>query len=221
MSAARRKAGAAAPMLLLLLGSVVALAPGPAAAQGCVGLPSGSGGWSLRVLSGLTDHDGTHLGASVTKRLGERVVVGVGYARTGFEGGGPERYEGNVGVAFEAAPELRKLWTGVAEAVSLCPTAEVRVSDMGELSVTAVRLGSAVGYAVEPGGSGWGLYPFASPLLVYRRASFGGLTDTQWDGGVRGGVSAARGRFLVSLELERVWSASREDRAVLSVGVLF
>jgi len=197
--------------------AVAAALPGPLAAQACAGTPTGPRGWSVSALGGVADHDGTVAGLAIARRFAGESSIRAGYARTTFGEGAPARDEASVAVAHDVSPSL----SGLPPALSLCPMVEVRGSWLEDVSVSEARLGAAAGWAIEPGGSAWTLHPSLSPLLVLRRASFANMTDRAVEPGLRGALVVMRGRIGGALALERVWTSSREDRAFLSVALLF
>jgi len=72
----------------------------------------------------------------------------------------------------------------------------------------------------EPRAGEWTLHSFLTPLAVWRMASVKGITDTGWHRGLRGGAGARWRSLLVTAEMERIWAPSREDRAMMGVGVI-
>ncbi len=185
------------------------------------GVPSADDEMLLSGVMGLTDHDGRYSGVRFAGTWTQGIAYFAAVGRTTFGDDDPSHHLIAGGLGADATPWLADFFPGLPPSLFLIPRAEVRLSKMGDLWVTAGCLSAAVGWGWGPEFGNWAVFPYLAPALMRRRASLDGHTSSGWYGGLEGGVALGVDRFIMALELARVWTPSREDRLQVSAGVLF
>ncbi len=207
-------------LALLVTAWFLPTAHAPLAAQACRGAAPGPTGWAVQALAGFTDHDGRRVGVRFTREWADGVAVTPELGHTTFDGGGPALQDVGIVATLDITDVVADVFVPLPPELTLCPLAGVRLSEMDDVDVSATHVGLSAGWSVDPGAGEWTLHSFLTPLAVWRMASVEGITETGWNRGLRGGVATRWRSLLVTVELERIWAPSREDRAIMGVGVI-
>ena len=205
---------------LALWAPALLAAPGAAEAQLHQGIPEGGRGWAVQVLGGAANDDGTRLEGRLSKRLPHHLFLLVAVGQTRFHGADTDREDTWLGFSWNAAPLLGDALPDLLpQRLTIFPGVEVRTSTMDDLEVSATHLGVGLRWRMLPEGGPRSISTFLTPQAVWRMATVESQTDTEWLGGLTGGISLTVGRLFVGVELERLWTSTTEDKAVIGLGI--
>ncbi len=175
----------------------------------------------LSAVTGITDHGGRYAEIRYAAAWIEGVSVMAALGRSSFGKGDPPGYPLAAGLGTDATPWPARRSVTLPPSLYVLPRAEVVLSKLDDLGTASLWLRAPVGWAWAPEFENWAVFPYLAPALVGRWASVEGHRREGWYGGLEGGVALGVERFILALELERVWTPSWEDRVQASAGILF
>lgn len=198
-------------VVFFLMASLFAAAPLELHAQACHGMPSGSTG-SIGVSVGFPDHSKTYSIAGMA-RLAPNVYGGASYSLTKFD---DSFFENISSVGATIGVEVESL----RESVSVCPLAGVTLGKWGDISITSIPIGLAVGHTFKfEGGSSAAITPFITPQFRWERASLDNDSLTETFFGVVGGATLSIDQIWIRAGASKLFEEG--SRTILSIGFGF
>lgn len=205
---------------------------GTAQAQICAGFPTVDRQFSFE--ANLLAADGVDLGdvwgvEASYNAAGPLAVFG---GLTVQSGNGDDLETYNVGLAFD----LPSLGAALGPAISVCPTARLSYTDLGELeiipgstvSASAIQVPLGIGFGTDlSAGTGFSVSPFVIPALYVTRVSFDaegipGVEDedeTETDFGLKGGLNLGFGTFFVGGTIEHIFQDESDPVFGIRAGI--